>query len=106
METAIQKAIEGGWKSKVFLHDDIERNPFRTIKIYPTIYSDPLFWQALGKQQGWERNNKVITYGVFDAEKSHSESASREPYVYYWHRFIDHIAEGKEIDLFFKELLK
>ncbi len=102
MKEAIQKAIEGGYKD--FQFDDMENATFVVEKIshyeykiwgywkddikdytytdIRTLFLDPLFWQALGK------GNKM----------------------FYWkhqmHSFIDHIAEKKDPEEFFKELLK
>lgn len=60
----------------------------------------PEFWQALGKALGWEErinlqwSNKNLPIGM----DTH--------WLYQWHRFIDHLAEGKSADIFFNELLK
>lgn len=54
----------------------------------------PEFWQALGKGLGWEGS---ITY--IDGKK-------REHWELQWHRFIDHLASGGDIDSFFNELIK
>lgn len=91
MKEAIQKAIEGGWRptfnSLPHLHPNRE---------WQHITSDPLFWQSLGKALGWSGTNTACNKcGVaFNGWKGH------------WHRFIDHIAEGKDVDEFFKELIK
>ncbi len=90
METAIQKAREGGYRYKDqnykdWIHDTSHEE----------ILLDPLFWQALGKQQGW---NRYSVKGFNDVDNYF--------WLQHWHSLIDHIAEGKEIDLFFNELLK
>ena len=48
----------------------------------------PLFWQALGKSRGW-------VVGHFDGKPTWLE---------YWHRFIDHLAEGKSAESYFEQL--
>ncbi len=103
MEQAIKKAIEGGYKAPF-------GKPYKT-KHYatqagglnltaisqdlniPTVLLDPLFWQCLGKALGW-----------FEAYPEREIVKSQ--YLIEWHRFIDHVAEGKDVDSFFKELLK
>lgn len=75
MENIIKKAIEGGWKPKalVFKNSKTVKEVLETFKFcYPDnesivqhkhfheYFSDPLFWQALGKALGW--NNKRCDY--------------------------------------------
>ena len=57
---------------------------------YTQITSDPLFWQALGKARGW---------GDFL-----NETDGRPAWIDRWHRFIDHLASGKDAEGFFKNL--
>ncbi len=76
---------------------------------------DPAFWQALGKARGWERRTPVC---IFDGDMSQftgfdekCPSCGRElthplTWKYQWHCFIDHLAEGKDAESFFAELLK
>lgn len=99
MENAIAKAIEGGYKlslSVLVAKDHYEHMQHMSeIAVYPSILLDPLFWQALGKQQGWqsEWKDKAITSMI-------------EPrWRYEWHALIDHIAQGKDINDFFATLL-
>jgi hypothetical protein len=42
---------------------------------------DPTFWKALGKARSWQ------DIGAW---------------LFHWHRFIDHIAFGKDVESFFK----
>lgn len=60
---------------------------------------DPLFWQALGKGLGWDIKHPCPTCNNLDAKISYPE------WIYQMHRFIDHLAEGKDIDSFFIALL-
>lgn len=57
---------------------------------------DPLFWQALGKVRKWGVSNSILT----DFGEVYTSG-----YLYYWHRFIEHLASGKDAESFFKELL-
>lgn len=58
---------------------------------------DPLFWQALGKGLGWSELNTQNRSPVGQYEAG--------SWFYHWHRFIDHLAERKDIDSFFLKLL-
>lgn len=119
MEQAIQKAIEGGWKPKDFplTEEPSEQIGIRIVhqgefqcynKEYPEegynyeagfeiILLDPLFWQALGKAMGWY---SWVHGHVTDSMSYHPECGQC-----HWHRFIDHLAEGKPTESFFADLL-
>ena len=114
IETAIKKAIEGGWKGayirQFWVSDDVRLGSDNNFEL-TGVFLDPLFWQALGKAMGWGdttgkhyegekyRNGKPIT--------KCSSCGNRWPYgndwcwLYHWHRFIDHLAEGKTAEDFF-----
>ena len=99
MEKAIKKAIEGGYERKngsfslpMKLNDEFDIWEYDN----NTILLDPLFWQALGKTEGWDENETHWQGGDFVGKQS----------IFEWHNFIDHIAQGKEIDEFFNKLLK
>src|SRR3990167_6920478 len=102
MEKAIKKAIEGGYKLPW-----ISARHISTIVRYKDNYSvlflDPLFWQALGKAEGWS------TYAVCQLHGNECllkcDRAFAFEWIYQWHKFIDHLAEGKDINSFFNELL-
>lgn len=52
-------------------------------------FLDPLFWQALGKARKWDKietNPKNVSW------------------LEWWHRFIDHLAGGKDAESFFETL--
>ena|SRR3990167_3010575 len=101
METAIKKAIEGGYRkghiwgveNNIYILQNEKGDRYGTLFV-EQILLDPLFWQALGKAEGW---------GV---EPSGSTWQGEEQWKIYWHSFIDHHAEGKDIDSFFKDLLR
>lgn len=115
MEKAIKIAIENGypaptgatyynkdgtlggwwykWKSENEYGEEIElENPccFDHIHYQQSLFLDPLFWQALGKGLGW----------TWEGEHETGIPAWNRV----WHSFIDHLAEGKDINSFFEEL--
>ena len=96
IQEAIKKAIEGGWNEPYFETKD------KLAKIVPlsadevcqkVAFLDLLFWQSLGKAMGWEKN-------VYEKSYSRNEHS----WLYHWHHFIDHLAEGKSIEDFFQNL--
>lgn len=111
METAIKKAIEGGWKCwgrnglsfrpstspRQFRFEGEDYPPF--LVGYQEITLDPAFWVALGKACEWEG---IQWYSIYDGFRP---SSWTHRYHYEWHRFIDHLASGKSADEFFEELL-
>lgn len=66
--------------------------PFK-IKL-SAIREDPLFWQALGKALGWG-----------ELTVSRDDWTQQPKWLYEWHRFIDHLAFGKDTDSFFSALI-
>ena len=106
MKQAIQKAIEGGWtsdyRSPVFTkYSSSWIGDYIVEKGWQTPTSDPLFWQALGKAMGWDeypsfKLKSDIAGGTF---------CQMEGWRARWFQFIDHLAEGKDAEEFFRELL-
>lgn len=90
IEDAIKKAIDGGWV-------DPKRNDVPTIYLRSHFFLDPAFWQSLGKAMGWDKG--VFFYNTFIDGKENNEG-----WRVYWHRFIDHLAEGESPEEFFEEL--
>jgi len=78
---------------------------------------DPLFWQALGKERGWDADlcptcgggyrisARMVDWCENYCENDGFPTAPRPGWQYHWHRFIDHLAEGKSIEDFFANLL-
>lgn len=91
MKNAIEKAIEGGYDNTF----EIKRpGPIANDFIYKSneiILLDPLFWQALGKSLGW---------------KEAGWTKGQDEWIWYWHDFIDHLAEGGTAEDFFTHLLE
>lgn len=132
MENAIQKAIEGGYGDFLSLKNinqfyvvfnrkettTIEKNdveeivPITQSFAIEHILLDPLFWEALGKSLGWSN----IKYTIPKFQRSAIPEDNRIGYKhetrdisewqFHWHRFIDHLAEGKDAESFFNELLQ
>lgn len=93
IQTAIQKAVEGGWdKTRATL--DFNEGGGEQIWESDMIL-DPLFWQALGKSMGWD--------GTDCLHNGCKDHPSKEWKVR-WHELIDHLAEGKSIEDYFNDL--
>lgn len=116
LEQAIKDAVEeGGWKPKwprcvPLEHFKLRQvnpssftfgvpkhhgswtlaNEHKIIIEMAVVFLDPTFWQALGKARGWRKD--WPTEGSPD-------------WLFHWHRFIDHLAEGKDAESFFESLL-
>lgn len=96
MEKAIKKAIEGGYEPNYDCECQLPTTCDWHVEMeIVRSFLDPLFWQALGKQQGW-RQDGAIRHG----------KAPKGDWYMYWHDFVDCLAEGKTADSFFEELLK
>jgi hypothetical protein len=61
-----------------------------------TMLLDPKWWQALGRARGWADKCKN--------PEEHLTKGHKCPWVIVWHRLVDHLAEGKDINSFFKNL--
>ena len=104
MENAIKKAIAGGYKQGFNYRLDLPIIWFtkkgRTDMLACNdLFFDHLFWQALGKQQGWEDIEQKCENCEYE------DGCVRQGWNHYWHAFIDHIAVGGSIDEFFDNLL-
>lgn len=95
IQQAIQKAIEGGWEywrgeiPSVTGHGDLF--------VDEKMVLDPLFWQALGKAMGWK--DVRIPRHLDDVD-----GRLQIGWLYYWHYFIDNLAEGGSIKTYFEKL--
>lgn len=111
IERAIRDAVEkGGYQPVGFepvwpqeqgediwffeiLEGDVKRKP-RTMRVaIATILMERDFWQALGKVYGWS-----------NALSQNYDKIDRAGWRLVQHRFIDHLAEGKDAESFFKDL--
>lgn len=103
MEETIQKAIEGGYPktkkegTQYFIHYGEKQGNRLVWHCTPIekILLNPLFWQALGRSMGWKNptQEEAENYGT------------RVNWHNHWVAFIDHLAEGKDTESFFKDLL-
>jgi len=94
MEQVIKIAIENGWEDgKVIPPSEHSHEYWQLLAIVR-----PEFWQALGKGLGW---TGVAAYYMNDPKRT-----PKELWLFEWHRFIDHLAEGKDIESFFTSLIK
>ncbi len=101
IEQAMKEAVEkGGYKAGFHIcwiekyeicYQNKEGGTDTFVQSVESIFLDPLFWQALGKARGWDDNL---------LRREYSRIAWRDA----MHRFIDHLAEGKDAESFFKNL--
>mgnify|MGYP000861035435 CR=1 FL=1 len=97
IQQAIEKAIEGGWDKTRALFG-LNNASYSMEKVY----LDPEFWQALGKSMGWwEQRDGNDCGGCETCDRTFNHS---KDYILYWHRFIDHLADGGTIEEFFESL--
>jgi hypothetical protein len=103
MKEAIQKAIEGGYiYTKEYNQKTIDWLADNMLKHQHQVLLDPKFWQALGKSLGWE----LVDHKVHALAYSLGKELPNQKWLYNWHLFIDHLAEGKDPEEFFTNLLK
>jgi len=96
IEEVVNKAIENGYTYSSFSIAGMKR---QWRKLIPNIFLDSEFWQFLGKALGWKDKDEDIT---IEMEMVHGMVMPR--WKVYWHRFIDHLAEGKTPESFFHSL--
>lgn len=117
MENAIEKARRIGWDERIM---DLDVYNDCGATCYEIGLLDTLFWQALGKQQGWGKDippEDWLCKACYGGDCGGCEERIKEnikaffntkeyDWKHYWHLFIDHIAEGKDVDDFFNNLIK
>jgi len=88
IQEVVAKAIEGGY-TNYQQHD----------RSWPTqahYFLETSFWEALGHTLGWEGHFEYVQL------RGHAPSKIRQPlWLYYWHRFNNHLATGKTPESFF-----
>lgn len=107
METAIKKAIEGGYiltSDNDSVNIKWETNTKTCMYIKSRVLLDKDFWQALGKAEGWDKQHEYQCYTWQKGGKC--DCIPETKYIYEWHNFIDHLATNGDINSFFEELLK
>ena len=84
---AIRDAAErGGYEYRWWKVNDLDYNEGYNALVMRALtehLQDPDFWKALGKARGWQDTGA---------------------WLFHWHRFIDHVAFGKNVESFFKDL--
>ena len=119
MDKAIKKAIEGGYRQDLKeewqnLEECSEQcrsykpfgkwlNSYLVILPKEQILLDPLFWQALSEIQKKETGKWVQQNRCYGCGKSNGSDVWENTD---WHNLVNHLAEGKDINSFFEELLK
>lgn len=117
IQQAIEKAIEGGYYYGDIgvAHIEVRKGEKGYAVVAQTegswaiyaleiILMSPLFWQSLGKAMGWCEYAVCIHDGKMNCfEKNHWAGYMGE-WKWHWHRFIDHLAEGKDAESFFEAL--
>lgn len=109
LEQAIKDAVEKGGYNDIAGWFDCEGRESEHRLL------DPAFWSALGKARGWDGNhcdncgkqpdswlisNPAQCPDCYHAGKRGNPA---EP-IKFWHRLIDHLAEGKDVESFFASL--
>jgi hypothetical protein len=114
IKQAIEKAIESGWKDRhvwgyednriILLDDSGQRAGSIT---FSDAFLDPTFWQCLGKAMHWPYEVETVRSVLVPRGSGKGFSDLEEKHIawkYYWHCFIDHLAEGKDAESFFQGL--
>lgn len=110
IQKAIQLAVQGGYlKNSTEIYKG-QVYTFGEKIVNEKVFLDPLFWSSLGKSLSWGDENgiddRTFWIGTIDyPEISDEGQAFREIWRFKMHQFIDHLAEGKLADDFFKVLL-
>lgn len=115
IEIAVSKAIEGGWKNSKDKTNSTLTDGKGDVYFSLSPFLDPSFWQSLGKAMGWKGDDIRLCVGCGRALKHNERNCKCGDGCFYyfngqwaveWHRFIDHLIEGKDANSFFANLLK
>lgn len=94
IEKAIKIAVENGYDAG---------NPNSALRTSGAYLMEREFWQALGKGLGWyEGLYMKLDYATQDGVVQEDGNEAK----FHWHRFIDHLEEGKDAESYFTSLLK
>lgn len=119
VEQAIKEAVENGYQPEGYSYRQVHHKHMPqgiTLKgtstdfCIPETLLSPLFWQALGKARGWQKFTWTDDEGQLRSEQEGKEMehvpgwGATLTWRYSWHRFIDHLASGKDAESFFAEL--
>jgi hypothetical protein len=95
IEQAIGEAEAAGWKP-LWKTSEFESGSHLVQRSVEMAFLDPFFWQALGKARGWGELKLPNRSPIGQHEEGR--------WFFHWHRFIDHLAEGKDAESFFESL--
>ena len=128
VEDAIKKAVEGGYsRPEIIVCHEEGRQWHEAIINRNAAFLDAAFWQSLGKALGWYQGEKWGVcpnckkdeyYGsqkfcmdgggeidhYFKIKSMKDCGQVRHSWLAYWHRFIDHLADGKTAEECFENL--
>ncbi len=117
IQQAIEKSIEGGWDNAWRDEENDHLFMDEMVDEVNVFLLDPSFWQSLGKAMGWIEltcdgcnTNTTIKYrkehdGKGDGDYHYGcQGHFRWTWLLHWHSLIDHLADGKDIESYFKEL--
>jgi hypothetical protein len=114
IQEAVNKAVEGGYHlhgadgvATVYSGANSEYSAWTRTDNASTFlvpvqetFLDPAFWHALGWALGWEAAcDLVISCGADACQHYHGAY-----WMYQWHCFIQHLAEGQPPEIFFARL--
>lgn len=120
MREVITKAIQGGWKAFGTVKDvgTMNEESWRLVYQYleqdhtwQEITSDAEFWKCLGKAMGWRKDPSPCDWCqvIGSGESNHFTDCPKKnrpgDVMMHWHRFIDHLAEEKDAESFFTNLI-
>ncbi len=111
---AIEDAVKGGFdKNKYFGAEFAHRNPQpngdeKELEAWllagDSVFLAPDFWRAIGKQRNIKRAKKSTLSSTLDSLSKGGDPHKEWDWKANWHRLIDHLASGKDIESFFAEL--
>lgn len=95
IEQAIREAVEkGGYKLPNYYYH-VEIGDYTDLFVHQIVWCDPAFWQALGKARGW----------ICTLKHAHQKRYNCAEWLRKWKALIDYLADGKDAESFFQELL-
>lgn len=106
-EQVIKEAYEAGYKP-AWIDKNVTEHWFgisekSTLSISQTLL-DAEFWKFCGKARGW--TNSLRCPHCATAYKPKTVKYGVPGWIYFWHRFIDFLAEGKTAEDYFASLMR
>lgn len=127
IQEAIELAVKGGWEIRSIIRgratvegsyaviktSDGEWVSESRIKLselnVPSTFLDPSFWESLSRALEWDdyadfcSNCREFKGKSFDCPMNHC-TCPEKAWIYYWHRFVDHLAGLGTPESFFSSL--